>query len=207
MINDVNIFEPTYDIWVRPIMENFPRVMLSNQDVEKLDAFVQKVVDKKNTESRYINDPISTTKRFTTGFGAEMAVGKYLGMNILDFRVGDAAHFDVGDLSTIGLPYIGVKAIEYNAESNKFPIVHTYAKKSEILCFKHPKKHLYMIAGLFTPDILETYSDRSLIWDPSIPKTKTCFYGIPFSKRFEDYSELEKLNTRTRDWLDKEGRL
>lgn len=198
--SEVNIFAPTYENWVTPVMESFPRVMLSAEDVKRLDAFVQLVIEKKKEEKRYKEDPESMGKRFTTGFGAEMAVGKLIGMNILDYRVGDAILFKVGDLSTINLPFIGVKAIEYKPDRNKFPIVHTHATKSEILCFKHPEKHLYMVCGLYTPDILEKYSDRSLIWDPKIPLSKTCFYGIPFRKTFEDYYDLEKLNTRTHKW-------
>lgn len=201
------IFEPSYHNWVIPVQENFPRVTLSGSEITRLDEFVEQVTEKKKTESRYSRDPEKMAKRFTTGFGAEMALGKIIDMDILDWRVGQAACFDVGDLSTINLPRIGVKAIEYGPRDRKFPIVHARPGKSEVLFFKHREKHVYMLCGVYTPDVLEKYTDRSLIWDDNIPLNKTCFYGIPFGRTFSCYSELENINAKTEQWCIKNNRL
>jgi hypothetical protein len=171
-----------YKTWLNPVKSRFERITLPDDADDK-------------------QDPNNTKKRFTTGFGGEMAVGMKLGMNILDFRVGDAAEFEIGDLSTIDLPYVGVKTIEYDSVRNKFPIVLKLAYCSEIILFKSPKKHTYMIAGIVTPDIIRTFCARSLIFDPAITKDKECFYGIPFCQPFSNYADLVEINKETEKWI------
>jgi hypothetical protein len=190
-----------YVTWLDPIKSRFERITLPDNADEILQPFVKKVVEKKKNEKNYIKDPRNTEKRFTTGFGGEMAVGVKLGMNILDFRVDDAAEFEIGDLSTIDLPYIGVKTIEYDPVIGKFPIVLKLAYCSEIILFKSPKKHTYMIAGIVTPDIIRTFCTRSLIFDPDITEDKEGFYGIPFCQPFSNYSDLFEINKKTEKWI------
>jgi hypothetical protein len=190
-----------YKTWLNPVKSRFERITLPDDADDILKPFVDQVVEKKKNEESYKQDPNNTKKRFTTGFGGEMAVGMKLGMNILDFRVGDAAEFEIGDLSTIDLPYVGVKTIEYDSVRNKFPIVLKLAYCSEIILFKSPKKHTYMIAGIVTPDIIRTFCARSLIFDPAITKDKECFYGIPFCQPFSNYADLVEINKETEKWI------
>lgn len=191
-----------YDTWLNPIKSRFERITLPDNADDILKPFVNQVVEKKKNEESYIRDPNNTKKRFTTGFGGEMAVGIKLGMNILDFRVGDAAEFEIGDLSTIDLPYIGVKTIEYDSVRNKFPIVLKLAYCSEIMLFKSPKNHTYMVAGIVNPAIIRNYCSRSLIFDPAITKDKECFYGIPFCQPFSNYADLVEINKATEKWIE-----
>ena len=191
-----------YDTWVRPVKSSFIRIDLPTDSVNLLNAFVKEVVEKKKDEESYKRDPINTQKRFTTGFGGEMAVGLMLGMNIMDYRVGDARHFAMGDLSTIGLPHIGVKSIEYDTKLHKFPIVHKLAIRSEIIVFKSSLSHSYLIAGLATPDVLRMFCSRDLVKDDNITKDKECFYGIPFCRSFSSYEDLAEINSLTEGWIE-----
>jgi hypothetical protein len=176
----------SYDTWVKPIRSNFERLELSNEEVELVEYTATKIADAKRIEKGYLTDSGSLVKRWTTGLGGEVALGNYLNQRIMDETVGPSTEYNIGDLKKIGLN-IGVKSVEYG----KFPLVHVNPVRCEIILIKHPKKYMYMICGLYTPDIMKAYSSRDFVLDERVRETKTGFYGIPLYKKFNNLDDLK----------------
>jgi hypothetical protein len=177
----------SYESWVKPVQSNFLRIDLTEEEISLVERTAEKIATKKREEKGYLYDNDGLFKRWTTGLGGEVALGKHLGLKILDDRVGPSNEFDIGDLKRIGLD-IGVKSVEYG----KFPLVHVFPKRCEIILLKHQSKFRYMLCGLYTPDIMSLYSSRELVVDDKVRESKTAFYGIPFYKSFKTVEDLNK---------------
>lgn len=182
MVVDLHI---DYETWVKPIQSNFSRIELSIEEEALVYTTAHAIADKKKSESGYAVDNKSLIKRWMTGLGGEVALGKYLGVEIIDTNVGESSEFNIGDLSKIGLN-IGVKSVEYK----KFPLIHTRPTRPEIVLLKHPDRFTYMICGLYLPEIMRRYSSPELVLDPRVRESKTGFYGIPFYKSFSSIEDL-----------------
>ena len=177
----------SYETWVKPVQSNFLRIDLTEEEVSLVHETAEKIANRKREEKGYLYDKDGLIKRWTTGLGGEVALGKHLGIEILDKRVGSSSEFDIGDLKKIGLD-IGVKSVEYG----KFPLVHVFPQRCEIVLLKHQEKFRYMICGLYTPEIMRLYSSRELVIDAKVRETKTAFYGVPFYKSFKTTEDLTK---------------
>lgn len=177
----------SYDTWVKPVQSNFCRVDLAEKEIFRVQDAAVRISNAKLKEQGYIRDNAGMIKRWTTGLGGEIALGKFLGVEIMDDTVGHSSEYNIGDLKKICLN-IGVKSVEYK----KFPLVHDHPKRCEIVLIKHPEKYKYMICGLYTPQIMMTYSCRDLVVDENVRLSKTAFYGIPFYKTFKTIDDLKQ---------------
>jgi hypothetical protein len=175
-----------YNTWVIPVLSNFSRIELSQEEIELIDHTAYQIANAKLKEKGYLKDAQSLIKRYTTGLGGEMALGKFLGVSIVDTSVGASEDYNVGDLNKIGLD-IGVKTVEYP----KFPLVHTRPERCEIILIKHRNQHVYKICGLYTPETMMLHSSRELVVDEKVRESKTAFYGIPFCKTFKTTEDLK----------------
>lgn len=193
----------TYKEYIDPFYDSFPTIILSEDNIKKIEDFVPKWVNYKLKESSYREDPFNLNKRGTSGFGGEVGFSQKMNISSFDDRIGEAKNFKMGDLTHVGLPYIGIKTIEYDPNNNKFPLLLFKACISEIILFKEPGKHIYRVAGLYTPDIIRKYTTRDLVWDPRITTDKGGFYGIEHKSKLFDYTldSLIKINNLNKEWI------
>jgi hypothetical protein len=150
---------------------------------ERIDELAVGIADRKMTESGYRSDNASLVKRIQTGLYGECALGQMLGVDIIDWSVGDSSEFNVGDLSKIGKD-VGVKTVEYW----KFPIIHAEPIRPEVIILRHGLR--FLVCGLYTPEVMKTYSSRDFIIDPKVRGSKTAFYGIPFYKSISTIDDI-----------------
>lgn len=183
----ITTLDLTYDVWVKPVQSNFRCIELDKESIERVECTAEKIADVKRLEQGYLVDKDSLVKRWCTGLGGEVVLGIDLRVTIMDSTVGPSTEYDIGDLKKIGFN-IGVKSVEYN----KFPLIHSNPKRCEIILLKHPKKYLYMICGIYTPQTMLRFSSRDLVIDPKVRDSKTGFYGIPFYKPFTTLEDLKK---------------
>lgn len=121
-------------------------------------------------------------KRNITGQMGELAVEKYLGIQFVDWSVGNSEKYNVPD---IGIKNVGVKTVEYG----KMPVVLKNPGYPEIICVR--KENTVYIAGLATPEILMKYQDDNLILDENLRKrnVKTGFYGFSELKPIDEFTK------------------
>jgi hypothetical protein len=169
---------------VEPLKENFIPVKLTKEETDKIDRFIDKLIEYKQTEIHHQIDGGQEKKRFTTGLYGEMALSKFLGIDIIDWDIGKSAKFHNPDINGYN---VGVKTVEWG----KFPIVFKNSYYPEVICIKDkddPSK-IY-ICGIATPDNIAEHQSEDLILSSNLKArgTKTGFYG------FEDLWELNSLN-------------
>jgi hypothetical protein len=177
----------TYQEYVEPYLNNFKQVFIEEEQLNRIQDFVVKLIDKKNTEQHHQIDNNQEKKRWTTGFCGEAALEKYLGVKYIDYSIGDSSEYHIADLSKIGLR-IGVKTVEYG----KFPIIFKNSFKSEVIILKRTDIE-YLVCGIATKEILNRYQSDSLILSPALRArgTKTGFYGFQHLAMFHSVQELK----------------
>lgn len=173
----------TFNEVVKPLIQNFQEVSLSDEEITKIENFADKVIEAKKAEYHHQIDGFNEKKRFVTGLCGEMALSKMLGFEIIDWNVGNSVKFHHPDIPGYNA---GVKTVEWG----KFPIVFKNSKYPEVICIrgvKNPNKVL--ICGIATPDIIRDNQSDALILSPSLKErgTKTGFYG------FNELWDMSKL--------------
>ena len=165
------------DVRKSPMLEE---IILDTNKITEIKTFVEKVITKKIKEAHHKIDRHNESKRWYTGLAGEAAVEQYLGVNFMDFTVGDSKNYFVSDMSKLGLS-IGVKTVE----NEKYPIIHKKNMDPQIIVVKMSDSKFY-ICGISSPDVLNRYQDDNLILSPSLKKknTKTGFYGFKYLKYF-----------------------
>lgn len=180
-----------YDTWIKPVEKKFARILLTEEDVKKIDDLTNRMVAAKLAEEGRLQDNNGLYKRYNTGLTGERAIEKHLNMDFLDDAIGHSSTFAIADLKKAGYN-IGVKCVVYG---ENFPLIQTHCIRPEIILFRHPKnKCLFMFCGLYTADILNTYQHRQLVKDPAVSSAKNGFYGIPFFNRINVKEDLDKFN-------------
>lgn len=172
---------PKFKEEVLPLIPNFKKVSLTDQDIEKIEKFVLDMEAKKKNEGHIKRDGKSLKKRLTTGHLGQMALGKYLGKDIIDWRIGESYEFDEADLKCVGYN-IGVKTLNFD----DFPLVHKNPKRPEVMCLVEFRE--VYICGIATIPILKKYVNDDRRRDGNAIH-KTAFYGF---KHLEDISTLDK---------------
>lgn len=171
--------------------ENYIRVKIDDDIIEKIKELTYRVVIEKQKEFHHKFDGNKEYKRFYTGFLGEAAIEKFFGINIIDWSYGDSKKYDVADLSKIGLK-IGIKTSEvYN-----FPIIFKHNTYPQIINIRYGSNVIF-ICGLATVDILNCYQNDELILSPALRRkgTKTGFYGfneLISLKGITDINELDR---------------
>lgn len=173
--------------YVRPYLANRPLVTVPTAKIKRIHEFVRAVIEKKQQEEHHKSDKHNEHKRFYTGTLGEAAIEELLGVDIIDWSIGNSSAFNQADLRSIGIN-AGIKTVE----SGNFPIVHVRPKRPEIINVRLNDTQVY-ISGLATLDILRWYQDVNLIKSPSLRArgTKTGFYGISHLKPFYNLNGLK----------------
>lgn len=176
----------TYQEFVLPHQSKFVEIVIPQNKLLMIEEFSKAVVACKQNESHHIVDDKKTFKRFYTGTFGEAAIEELLQLDLIDWNIGHSNAFNEADLRTIGLN-VGIKTVEFG----KFPIVHLYPKRPEIIVIKKDWQTAY-VCGLATRKSLKTYQDIELILSADLRKrgTKTGFYGFHDLIRFTNIGVL-----------------
>jgi len=163
-----------YEDYVDKYQDNFVQVELDDSTVTKVKNFVSDIIEVKKDERHHVIDSGMEEKRWTTGYLGECAVEKFIGVNFVDFSIGDSTKYHVADLKFLGID-CGIKTVE----KGKFPIIFKKSYKPEIIVIKKSEK-LFDICGLATKEVLNKYQSIDLVLSPYLKNrgTKTGFYGF-----------------------------
>ena len=164
----------SYEEYVDAFADTFVVVTLEDSFIDRLSAWVTKVIAEKRKEAHHQIDGSNEHKRWTTGYLGECAVEKYLGTPFIDWSVGDSSLYRRPDLSSLGID-CGIKTVEHG----KYPLVFKDAETPEFIVVR--KDHnTFWLCGWAEPDILNTHQTDELILDARLKArgTKTAFYGF-----------------------------
>ena len=180
----------TYEKYVKPFSGKFHLIKIEQESIDKLNGFLNDLIELKKKESHHIIDFKSHFKRYYTGFLGEIALEQFLGIDgIVDWTIGNSDKYHTPDLKSIGLN-IGVKTVNYGA----FPIIFDQSYNPEIIMIKWKENYIY-ICGLATKKVLNEFQSKELILDKNLREkgTKTGFYGFSELVQFQNLDMLKEL--------------
>lgn len=168
-------------------------VIIDKETMLLLEDFALKLNAAKQNEFHHIIDNKSGIKRFTTGLLGEHAIEKLLGINIINWNIGNSKEFHNPDIPNYK---VGIKTVEYG----KFPIIFKKSYYPQIICIvkKRSDASVVYVCGIATTDVLNSYQDDDLILDQALRSrgTKTGFWGfehlIPLTS-IEDLKEYKRI--------------
>jgi len=177
-----------YNEYVVKHFNNYVKITLSNEILQKVDSFITDLIKRKLSEGHHKTDNRNEEKRWTTGMLGECAVEKFIGKQFIDWTIGDSSFYHTPDLSKLGVK-CGVKTVE----RGKFPIIFKKSYKPEIIVIKISDEE-FLICGLATVDVLNTYQSDELVLSPFLRRrgTKTGFFG--FNKLLLPSKIIELIN-------------
>lgn len=176
-----------YNQHVLTVAKNFIKVTLTDADLDKITKFVDGLVVEKRRETRHLRDGISEKLRFIDGLKGERALEYLLGIEIIDWSMGESALYNVPDIPGY---QVGIKTVGYG----KFPVIPTENTYSQIICICHPSNpYLVYVCGLAEPVILNKFQNDDLLLDPNLKAkgTKTGFYGFRYLIKVDKLDDLK----------------
>lgn len=176
-----------YEDLVARFAGNFMPVIIPQDTMKAIEWLANKIVKKKVEEGHHIVDNEKELKRFITGLMGEAAVEILLGINIIDWSVGDSRDYDYPDIKGFN---IGIKT----AERNKFPIIFKKNHYGQVICVRSDKREdLVFVCGLATPEVLNRFQSESLVLSQGLRSrgVKTGFYGFGKLKKIRTVKDLK----------------
>lgn len=176
----------SYQEYISGVIESSIMVELENATVEKIHKFAKQLAEKKKNEQHHVVDGRKEEKRFTTGLMGEAALEKILGIDIVDWTIGNSNAYFHPDIPNYK---VGIKTVEYG----KFPIIFKNSHEPEIICIIDPEKTgVVYVCGLATKEVLNQFQDDDLIIDSNLRArgTKTGFYGFSSLKKITGINDL-----------------
>lgn len=163
-----------YNDCVARFSGNFKRVLIDRDYITRIEKLARDIVSAKAIESHHQVDNGKELKRFTTGLMGEAALEKLLGINIIDWTVGNSITYHHPDIPGYS---VGIKTVE----KGKFPIVFKDNRYPQIICIRADyRDDLVFVCGLATVDTLNSCQSDELVLDPRLlgRGTKTGFWGF-----------------------------
>jgi hypothetical protein len=162
-------------------------VVVSEDKIAKIKAFIPELMEKKLTEKHYKADHDSLHKRMLTGFVGEAAVEQLLNREITDFTIGKSRTYDKADIFPLN---VGIKTVERGLH----PLVRVNPKTGEIICIK-VSENTVVVCGYASLEVVKKYQDIELVKDYSCRKrgTKSAFTGFNYLKSFTSLDELKQI--------------
>ena len=158
---------------------NFVKVILNPLELKYIVDTATAIVHAKLNETAYRKDGASLTKRYVNGLKGEAAVGKLLGITIINPDVGVSVDFDTPDIPGYN---VGIKTVDYG----NFPVIPKENTYPQIICICHPSANeVVYVCGLAEVNTLNTFQHDDLILDPNlkVKGTKTGFFGFSQLKK------------------------
>jgi len=167
-----------------------PVIELNKADAQFLYDFAKKFQKAKEGEHVHRIDNDQEIKRYMSGFAAELAIEKLLGVKIMDTSFGHSDNYNHADLKSLGID-IGVKCCLYP----NYPVVFKQPKNAEIITVLRGTK--VYVCGVATIQNMLNNVDDDLIMNEKFRARgiKTGFYGfnelLPF-KTLDDLKQIAK---------------
>ena len=175
----------SYKYQVEENLNNFIKITLTDNDIDKVNAFAEKWIKEKAKEKHHQGDPNSRKKRIITGHSGELAVEKYLNKKFVDWTIGKSANYAGSDLSKLGLD-LGVKT----SSRGVYVLVNRKSNNSEIIVIRDYNQKDFYLCGIADKNTLNKYTDDSHVKDSNAKKRKTAFYGYRYLKPINKLKEL-----------------
>lgn len=182
---------------VVPFLTNTTVIELTPDDVDLVREFAKRFQKEKSFEHLHQIDNEQEIKRYMTGFSAELALEKMLGVKILDTTLGKSENYNHADLKGNGIN-IGIKCALYG----NYPVVFKQPYNAEIVTVLKGNK--VYVCGVASVQTMLNYSDDNLILNAKFRArgVKSGFYGfdqlIPFKNLEELKAIYKKLPSRPR---------
>ena len=177
-----------YHDTVEKYSDRFRRVVIDPEYVRKIDDFSDKLAKRKEEEEHHKIDGDKAKKRFFTGLLGEAALEKILGIDIIDWTIGDSTEYSHPDIP-------GYKCGIKTVEKGKFPIIFKRNWYPQIICVKSDyRDDLVFVCGMATKAVLNSFQDDDLILDPKLKArgVKTGFYGFSNLLPINNKEDFEK---------------
>lgn len=179
----------SYEEYVYPYVNNFSLIEIDDAYADKISKLSMNIMFRKIMEDHHKKDYGMEHIRLKTGLMGEAALEKLLGINIIDWSVGDSRNYNTPDIDGYS---IGIKTVEYG----KFPVIFKNNKYSQIICIKgiETNNNKVVICGLATPDVLNKYQDDELILSDNLRKRgiKTGFYGFQYLTPIKNIKDIQQ---------------
>lgn len=182
---------------VVPFLNKAVVIELTAADVELVREFAKQFQKAKSFEHLHQIDDEQEIKRYMTGFSAELALEKLLGVKILDTSLGKSENYNHADLKDNGIN-VGIKCAHYG----NYPVVFKKPYNAEIVTVLRGNK--VYVCGVASIQTMLDYADDNLILNAKFRArgVKSGFYGfdqlIPFTNLDELKSICKRLPPRPR---------
>jgi hypothetical protein len=172
-----------------PSIDSGRRIILPEEKIDRIRQLATEIANAKVTEAHHRIDGGNEFKRQFTGLLGEASLEEFLGIDIVDYSIGDSNNYDVADLNRSGLD-IGVKTVE----DWKFPIVHKNPIRPELICIKRDNNEV-LFFGYASVDTLRKYQTDEFILDRRLRQrgTKASFYGFSELIPINSFEELQSV--------------
>jgi hypothetical protein len=182
---------------VVPFLNNATVIELTTADVELVREFAKQFQKAKSFEHIHQIDDEQEIKRYMTGFSAELALEKMLGVKILDNTLGKSENYNHADLKENGIN-IGIKCAQYG----NYPVVFKQPYNAEIVTVLKGNK--VYVCGVASVQTMLKYADDNLILNTKFRArgVKSGFYGFEHLIPFTNLTELKNIckNLPPRPW-------
>lgn len=176
---------------VVPFLNNAIVIELTPTDVELVREFAKQFQKAKSSEHLHQIDDEQEIKRYMTGFSAELALEKLLGVKILDTSLGKSENYNHADLKDNGIN-IGIKCAHYG----NYPVVFKKPYNAEIVTVLRGNK--VYVCGVASIQTMLDYADDNLILNAKFRArgVKSGFYGFDQLISFKSLDELKAICKR-----------
>jgi len=182
---------------VVPFLNKATVIELTPADVELIREFALQFQKAKSTEHIHQIDNEQEIKRYMTGFSAELALEKMLGVRILDTSLGKSENYNHADLKSNGIN-VGIKCAHYG----NYPVVFKQPYNAEIVTVLRGNK--VYVCGVASVQTMLKYADDNLILNAKFRArgVKSGFYGFEQLIPFKNLGELKTIckNLPPRPW-------
>jgi hypothetical protein len=186
-----------YEDDVVPFLSKAMIIELSPTDIELVRQFALQFQKAKSTEYIHQIDDEQEIKRYMTGFSAELALEKMLGVRILDTTLGKSENYHHADLKSNGIN-VGIKCAHYG----NYPVVFKQPYNAEIVTVLRDNK--VYVCGIASVQTMLKYADDDLILNAKLRArgVKSGFYGFEHLIPFSNLTELKTIckNLPPRPW-------
>lgn len=182
---------------VVPFLNKAVVIELTAADIELVREFAKQFQKAKSFEHLHQIDDEQEIKRYMTGFSAELALEKLLGVKILDTSLGKSENYNHADLKENGIN-VGIKCAHYG----NYPVVFKKPYNAEIVTVLSGNK--VYVCGVASIQTMLDYADDNLILNAKFRArgVKSGFYGfdqlIPFANLDELKAICKRLPARPR---------
>lgn len=171
--------------------DNYKGIVIPPEKIDRIKDFAEQLVKQKQNESHHLSDNGQELKRKITGLMGEAALERLLGIEIIDWTLGNSNSYHNPDIPGYN---VGIKTVE----RDKYPVIFKRNRYPQIICVKNKiRDDVVFVCGLATAEVLNRYQDIDLILSPKLKArgTKTGFYGFEHLTPVTSLADLEQYRS------------